>query len=118
MKTTRYRFEKYLESAGVSESKEWLVKEFANILESDKDYTTKCDYIAMSILSLDSKIDSIDDEINELKELKSNLKITSKYFCKFIINFVFLFRFFPTYIFSFHPFCICVNGKWNYYSHC
>lgn len=82
MKTTRYRFEKYLESAGVSENKEWLVKEFANILESDKDYTTKCDYIAMSILALDSKIDSIDDEINELKKLKSNLKLAKEISCE------------------------------------
>ena len=34
MKTTRYKFEKYLESAAMSESKEWLEKEFINILES------------------------------------------------------------------------------------
>ena len=81
MKTTRYKFEKYLESAAMSESKEWLEKEFINILESSKEFTTKCDYIALSILGLDSKIDAIDTEISELKQLKQNLKCAKDISC-------------------------------------
>ena len=73
MKTTRYKFEKLLE--GVSpQSVEYLKAEFRAILESDKDYTRKADYIGFSIAAIDDKIDSIDEEIKELQALKKALK--------------------------------------------
>lgn len=73
MKTTRYNFEKTLQE--VKENNiDWLKDEFRSILESDKDYTRKADYIGFSILSIDEKVSSIDEEITELQTLKKNLK--------------------------------------------
>ena len=73
MKTTRYKFEQTVQSANAN-SIEWLKEEFRAILESDKDYTRKADYIGFSVLSIDNRIQSIDEEIKELQELKKSLK--------------------------------------------
>jgi len=73
MKTTRYRFEQTVQSA-TDKTKEWLKDELRAILESDKDYTRKADYIGFSVLSIDKRIESIDEEIKELQELKKGLK--------------------------------------------
>lgn len=73
MKTQRYNFERQVEKASL-ESQEWLKREFRTILESDKDYTRKADYIGFSIVSIDNKIEGIDEEIKELQELKAKLK--------------------------------------------
>jgi len=73
MKTTRYRFEQTVQSA-TAKTKEWLKEEFRAILESDKDYTRKCDYIGFSVLSIDKRIQSIDEELKGLQELKKKLK--------------------------------------------
>lgn len=73
MRTERYRFEMRVERAAV-ESQDWLKREFKSILESDKEFTRKADYIGFSILGIDKKIDVIDEEIKELQELKKNLK--------------------------------------------
>ena len=48
--------------------------EFKSVLESEKDYTRKCDYIGFSIASIDSKVASINEEIQELQQLKKALK--------------------------------------------
>jgi len=73
MKTQRYRFEREIEQVK-KESKAWLREEFKAILESDKHYTRKADYIGFSIASIDDKVKSIDEEIKELQQLKKNLK--------------------------------------------
>lgn len=73
MKTQRYKFEMQVERAAV-ESTDWLKREFKTILESEKDFTRKADYIGYSILGIDKKISGIDEEIKELQELKKNLK--------------------------------------------
>lgn len=73
MKTTRYKFEQTVQSANANSIK-WLKDEFRAILESDKDYTRKADYIGFSVLSIDTRIQSIDEEIKELQELKKSLK--------------------------------------------
>ncbi|WP_415405748.1 siphovirus Gp157 family protein [Sulfurovum sp. CS9] len=73
MKTTRYRFEETVQSA-TAKTKEWLKEELRAILESDKDYTRKADYIGFSVLSIDKRIESIEEEIKELQELKKSLK--------------------------------------------
>ena len=73
MKTTRYRFEQSVQEVK-EETKSWLVDEFKSILESDKDFTRKADYIGFSILSIDAKVASIDEEIKELQTLKKKLK--------------------------------------------
>lgn len=77
MKTTRYRFEETVQSA-TAKTKEWLKGELRAILESDKDYTRKCDYIGFSVLSIDKRIESIDEEIKELQELIKSLNKAAK----------------------------------------
>lgn len=73
MKTTRYNFEKTVQGA-TENNTQWLKDEFKAILEADKDYTRKADYIGFSILSIDDKVSAIDEEISELQALKKNLK--------------------------------------------
>ena len=73
MKTERYRFEQTVQEAKENNT-QWLKDEFKAILESEKDYTRKADYIGFSINSIDNKIASIDEEISELQQLKKNLK--------------------------------------------
>ena len=74
MKTMRYRFEQAVQEVN-EETTEWLIAEFKSILESDKGFTRKCDYIGFSLASIDSKVASIDEEIKELQELKKKLKL-------------------------------------------
>ena len=74
MKTLRYRFEQAVQEVN-EETTEWLIAEFKSILESDKDYTRKCDYIGFSIANIDAKVASIDDELKELQALKKKLKL-------------------------------------------
>lgn len=73
MKTTRYKFEQTVQNA-TDKTREWLKDEFRAILESDKDYTRKADYIGFSVLSVDQRISSIDEELKELQALKKQLK--------------------------------------------
>ena len=73
MKTARYKFEQSVQEVK-EESVQWLKDEFKSILESEKDYTRKCDYIGFSLVSLDDKVASLDEEIRELQELKKRLK--------------------------------------------
>jgi len=73
MKTTRFKFETAVQSA-TAKTTEWLKEEFRAILESDKDYTRKADYIGFSVLSIDQRIQSLDEELKELQGLKKQLK--------------------------------------------
>ena len=73
MKTTRYQFEQTVQNT-TAKTVEWLKEEFRAILESDKDYTRKADYIGFSVLSIDQRIQSLDEEIKELQSLKKQLK--------------------------------------------
>ncbi len=73
MKTTRYRFEAAIQAV-TEDSKSWLIDELKSILESEKDFTRKADYIGFSIAGIDSKVASLDEEIKELQELKQKLK--------------------------------------------
>jgi len=77
MKTTRYRFEQSVQEVK-EDTTSWLTDEFKSILESDKDFTRKADYIGFSILSIDSKVASLDEEIKELQTLKKNLKLAKE----------------------------------------
>lgn len=79
MKTTRNQFERTIEQVNENNNSiEALREDFKAIFESDKEFTQKCDYIAHSLLSLDIKIASIDEEIDELKNLKSKLKLAKE----------------------------------------
>jgi hypothetical protein len=73
MKTTRYQFEQTVHNT-TEQSRTWLRDELKAILEADKDYTRKADYIGFSVLSIDERIQSIEEEIKELQQLKKQLK--------------------------------------------
>jgi len=73
MKTTRFNFEKAVQEVKLGAT-QWLKDEFKDILESDKEFTRKGDYIGYSITAIDNKIDSLDEEITLMQQLKKNLK--------------------------------------------
>ncbi len=77
MKTTRFKFETVVQSA-TEKTISWLKDEFRAILESDKDYTRKADYIGFSVISIDNSIQSLDEEIKELQGLKKQLKMAKE----------------------------------------
>ena len=72
-KLQRFRFEQAVQDVTIN-SKSWLKEEFKAILESNKPYQSKCDYIGYSIASIDDKIKLIEDEIKQLQEYKKHLK--------------------------------------------
>ncbi|CAA6807914.1 MAG: Unknown protein [uncultured Campylobacterales bacterium] len=74
MQYIRNKFEQMVQEVNPS-STDYLKQEFKSILESDKPYQVKCDYIGYSIASIDDKITSIGEQIKELQEYKSKLKL-------------------------------------------
>lgn len=72
-KLQRYRFEQAVQDVSEN-SKEYLTNEYKAILESNKPYQSKCDYIAYSLTSIDTKINLLDEEIKQLQEYKNKLK--------------------------------------------
>lgn len=73
-KLTRFRLEASVQDV-TENGKEYLANELKHVLESNKPYQTKADYIGYSILSIDEKISLLDEEINSLKAYKSKLKV-------------------------------------------
>lgn len=73
MNTIRYQLEKDIESATIS-NRAWLKERFIEVLESDKEVSRKCDYFGYSILGIDARIHTIEEEISELKAIKEKLK--------------------------------------------
>jgi len=72
MKMTNYRLQTEMES--IKEDKqEWFKNYVRQVLESNKPYYAKADYIGLSIKELDNKIAYIADDIKELQTLKKNL---------------------------------------------
>ncbi|SMC10078.1 siphovirus Gp157 family protein [Nitratiruptor tergarcus] len=74
MKTTNYRLQTEIEHLTSPSKKEWFKNYLKEILESDKPYYVKCDYIALSFLELDNKIAYLSSEIKILTELKKKLQ--------------------------------------------
>lgn len=72
-KLTRYRFEAAVQDA-TQFSKEYLRQEYIEVLESNKPYQKKCDYIGLSLLSIDEKICFLNEEIQNLEDHKEQLK--------------------------------------------
>ncbi len=73
MKTTNYRLQTEIEHLSPSTQKEWFTNYLKEILESDKPYYVKTDYIALSFMELDNKISYISNEMANLKGLKEKL---------------------------------------------
>jgi len=73
MQTTNYRLQTEIERLGSSGQEEWFRNYFKEILESDKPYYAKSDYIALSFMELDNKLDYLSNEIKMLTHLKKRL---------------------------------------------
>jgi hypothetical protein len=76
-KLTRFRFEATVQDANEF-NKAYLTNEFVDILESNKPYQSKCDYIGYSLLSIDEKINLLDEEMQNLKDYKQKLKVAKE----------------------------------------
>ncbi len=72
-KLQRFRFEAAVQDVTETNTS-WLKNEFKSILESNKPYQSKADYIGYSLLSIEEKISILDEEISSLKEYKEKLK--------------------------------------------
>ncbi len=73
MKTMNFRLQSELEHLSPSNQKEWFKNYLKDVLESDKPYYVKSDYIALSFIELDNKILYLSNEIKALGELKQKL---------------------------------------------
>jgi len=74
MKTINYRLQSELEHLSHTNQKDWFKNYLKEVLESDKPYYVKSDYIALSFMELDNKIDYLSNEIKTLTELKKKLQ--------------------------------------------
>lgn len=72
MKMTNYRLQTEIEHLK-EDKKEWFKNYVRQVLESNKPYHAKADYIGLSIKELDNKIAYISEDIKELQMLKKNL---------------------------------------------
>lgn len=72
----KYRLQTEMENLKIG-NVEWFKSYVRDVLESDKQYFEKADYIAYSINQVQNKIDYISNEIKELQDLKKSLA-TSK----------------------------------------
>lgn len=72
MKMTNYRLQSEMERLKAG-GEEWLKNHLRDILEADKPYHVKADYIGLSILELQNKIDYLSEDIKEMQALKRSL---------------------------------------------
>ena len=73
MKTTNYRLQTEIEHLTPTSQKDWFKNYVREILESDKPYHAKADYIGLSFQELQNKIDYLSSDIKELQQLKKTL---------------------------------------------
>ena len=73
MKTTNYRLQTEIENLTPTSQRAWFESYIREILESDKPYYAKADYIGLSFQELQNKIDYIASDIKELQQLKKKL---------------------------------------------
>ncbi len=73
MKTTNYRLQTEIEHLTPASQKNWFKNYVREILESDKPYHMKADYIGLSFQELQNKIDYLSSDIKELQQLKKTL---------------------------------------------
>jgi len=74
MQTTGYRLQNEIEHLSPSSQTEWFKGYLKEILESNKPYYQKSDYIALSFMELDNKIAYVAQEINAFSALKKKLQ--------------------------------------------
>lgn len=73
MKTVNYRLQTEIEHLSPLKQTEWFKNYMTQVLESDKPYYVKSDYIALSFMELDNKLTYLSDEIKALTALKKKL---------------------------------------------
>ena len=73
MKTTNYRLQTEIEHLKPTAKKDYFKNYVREILESDKPYHVKADYIGLSFQELQNKIDYLASDIKELQQLKKTL---------------------------------------------
>jgi len=73
MKTTNYRLQTEIEHLSPSSQTQWFENYMREILESDKPYHVKADYIGMSLQELQNKMDYLGADIKEMQDLKKRL---------------------------------------------
>jgi len=74
MKMTNYRLQTEIENINTDKT-EWFKNYVRQVLESNKPYHAKADYIGLCIKELDNKLSYISDDIKELQTLKKNLTL-------------------------------------------
>lgn len=73
MKMTNYRLQNEIEHLSPHSQKEWFKNYIREILESNKPYHAKADYIGLSLQELQNKIEYLSSDIKELQQLKRKL---------------------------------------------
>ena len=74
MKVTNYRLQTEMENIK-EDNQEWFKNFVRQVLESNKPYYTKADYIGLSIQEIQNKIDYLAEDIKEMSALKKNLSL-------------------------------------------
>ncbi len=73
MKMTNYRLQTEMERIK-ADNTEWFKDYVRQVLESDKPYHVKTDYIGLSIKEIDNKIEYLSSDIKEMQNLKKSLQ--------------------------------------------
>lgn len=72
MKSTDYRLQKEIQNISPT-NQEWFKDFVRQVLESDKPYYAKADYLGLSIKELDNKLNYLSEDIKEMQALKKSL---------------------------------------------
>lgn len=72
MKSTDYRLQKEIQNIK-PDNQEWFKDFIRQVLESDKPYYAKADYLGLSIKELDNKLNYLSEDIKEMQALKKSL---------------------------------------------
>lgn len=72
MKMTNYRLQTEMENIKV-DKQEWFKEYVRQVLESNKPYHAKADYIGLSVQEIQNKIDYLAEDIKEMTALKKSL---------------------------------------------
>ena len=76
MKTTNYRLQTEIEQLSPTSQRDWFKNYIQEVLESNKPYHVKADYIGMSLQELQNKIDYLSHDIKELQNIKKRLALS------------------------------------------
>jgi len=74
MKVKNYRLQTEIEQLSIDKQKNWFTDYLKSLLESEKPYYQKADYIALCFFELDNKVNYLSAEIKALTEQKKKLE--------------------------------------------